>query len=88
MGTRRIRTPRDNFRMRRSTLMGEADYRNGARERIGEAYILLRAESFGAACTWLEEVWKARCGQFCGRWTPKSAEGGGHLIPGTTSDNC
>lgn len=29
--------------------MGEADYRNGARDRIGEAYVLLRAEAFGGS---------------------------------------
>ena len=29
--------------------MGEADYRNGALDRIGEAYLLLRAEAFGGS---------------------------------------
>jgi hypothetical protein len=29
--------------------MGEAEYRNGARDRIGEAYTLLRAEQFGGS---------------------------------------
>src|SRR5437867_3612566 len=32
--------------------MGEADYRKGARDRIGEAYILLGAEMFGG-CAYL-----------------------------------
>jgi hypothetical protein len=29
--------------------MGEADYRTGARDRIGEAYVLLRNEAFGGS---------------------------------------
>ena len=29
--------------------MGEADYRKGARDRIGEAYLLLREERFGGS---------------------------------------
>ncbi|HZL33712.1 MAG TPA: hypothetical protein VFC78_00295 [Tepidisphaeraceae bacterium] len=29
--------------------MGEADYRKGARDRIGEAYVLLRDERFGGS---------------------------------------
>lgn len=32
-----------------STAMGEAGYRKGARDRIGEAYVLLRAEAFGGS---------------------------------------
>src|SRR5438067_11585536 len=29
--------------------MGEADYRSGARDRIGEAFVLLQAEEFGGS---------------------------------------
>lgn len=33
----------------RSATMGEADYRKGAQDRIGEAYFLLRKEAFGGS---------------------------------------
>ncbi len=32
-----------------SAAMGEVDYRKGAHDRIGEAYVLLRAEAFGGS---------------------------------------
>lgn len=35
-----------------SAAMGEVDYRKGAHDRIGEAYILLRSEAFGG-CAYL-----------------------------------
>ena len=34
---------------KRSAGMGEADYRKGALDRLGEAYVLLRAEWFGGS---------------------------------------
>jgi hypothetical protein len=33
----------------KSSTLGEADYRKGALDRIGDAYILLRAEAFGGS---------------------------------------
>src|SRR3954453_12452082 len=41
--------PEEPAKPKHSPQMGEADYRNGARDRIGEAYILLGAESFGGS---------------------------------------
>lgn len=53
---------------KKSKSMGEADYRMGSRDRIGEAYVLLHAEAFGG-CAYLagrgaegalrSVVWKA-----------------------------
>jgi hypothetical protein len=39
----------ESKKSKHASAMGEADYRKGARDRIGEAYILLRVEAFGGA---------------------------------------
>lgn len=41
--------PDDTTRTKRFVPMGEADYRKGALDRIGEAYVLLRAEAYGGS---------------------------------------
>ena len=42
----------EQTRTKRSVALGEADYRKGARDRIGEAYILMCAGEFGG-CAYL-----------------------------------
>jgi hypothetical protein len=41
--------PDERIKTKRSGSMGEADYRKGARDRIGEAYLLFANEQFGGS---------------------------------------